>query len=68
MSASLHHQMIQAHQTDLARQTRYAHHASTPAPDQDTPTRNTRLRLVALATTIAVFALPIAEASAHGSW
>jgi hypothetical protein len=31
-------------------------------------TTNLKLKLVGLATTIALFALPIAEASAHNSW
>ena len=31
-------------------------------------TTNLKLKLIGLATTIALFVLPIAEASAHGAW
>jgi hypothetical protein len=31
-------------------------------------TTNLKLKLIGLCTTVALFALPIAEASAHGSW
>jgi hypothetical protein len=56
--------------SDPARSTRSARHASNPAPKEDviTSTINIKLKLVGLFTTIALFALPIADALACRAW
>lgn len=68
MFTNLHQHMAEAPQADLPRPTRNAQHASNPAPKENAMTNNLRLKLVALLTTIAMLALPIAQASAHAAW